>query len=58
MKARSQTIDHLLKNRADHFLIDFIKKCLVYDPEDRLTPETGLHHAWLLDDEEFQDEVL
>lgn len=38
LQARSQTIEQILMNKANHLLIDFINKCLVYDPDKRLTP--------------------
>ena len=46
---QSQPVEALMKGYADPYLIDFICKCLVYEPEDRLTPQAALHHAWLLD---------
>ena len=46
---RSQTIDRLLEGKAEQSLVDFIKKCLALEPEDRMTPQAALHHAWLIE---------
>ena len=32
---------------SDKDFLDFLNKCLVWDPELRLTPEEGLYHKWL-----------
>lgn len=36
-----------LKNCADDLFIDFLKRCLDWDPETRLTPPQALKHPWL-----------
>ncbi|KAF9798272.1 hypothetical protein SFRURICE_012869 [Spodoptera frugiperda] len=36
-----------LKGCQDKFFIDFIRRCLEWDPEKRLTPAQALRHAWL-----------
>ncbi|XP_026733648.1 dual specificity tyrosine-phosphorylation-regulated kinase 2-like [Trichoplusia ni] len=36
-----------LKGCQDKFFIDFIRRCLEWDPEKRLTPAAALRHAWL-----------
>jgi serine/threonine protein kinase len=36
-------------DKADMQLIDFINKCLVIDPEDRMSPQLALDHAWLIE---------
>ncbi|CAG2107359.1 unnamed protein product [Medioppia subpectinata] len=36
-----------LKGCDDEFFIDFIKKCLEWDPSTRMTPYTVLRHSWL-----------
>lgn len=35
-----------IKN-VDPNLIDFINKCLIYNPKDRLTAEQGLKHPYV-----------
>ena len=37
-----------LKGQADTLCIDFIKKCLEWDPAKRMTPSQALKHPWLL----------
>ncbi len=36
-----------LKGCDDEFFIDFIMKCLEWDPSTRMTPYTALRHSWL-----------
>ncbi|KAF7490947.1 Dual specificity tyrosine-phosphorylation-regulated kinase 2 [Sarcoptes scabiei] len=36
-----------LKGCEDECFVDFIKKCLDWDPQTRMTPYTALRHAWL-----------
>jgi dual specificity tyrosine-phosphorylation-regulated kinase 2/3/4 len=36
-----------LKNMADDLFIDFLKRCLDWDPEQRLSPANALKHPWL-----------
>ena len=36
-----------LKGCDDEYFIDFIKKCLEWDPSTRMTPYTALRHPWL-----------
>lgn len=36
-----------MRNKADTLFLDFIKKCLQWDPEKRLTPEQALKHPWI-----------
>ena len=36
-----------LKGCDDEYFIDFIKKCLEWDPSTRMTPYTALRHSWL-----------
>ena len=48
LKPASQTVDELMEPlRADPKLTDFIKKCLILDPRDRLTAEGALEHPYL-----------
>ena len=46
---KSHPISELLRGKVEQPMIDFISKCLVFDPEDRLTPQAALHHAWLIE---------
>lgn len=32
----------------DNVFLDFLKKCLVFDPNQRITPEKALQHEWIL----------
>lgn len=34
---------------TDDNFIDFIKKCLVWEPSERMTPREALLHPWILD---------
>ena len=36
-----------MNGHADPYLVDFIQKCLVYEPNDRMTPQAALQHPWL-----------
>jgi len=36
-----------LKNCDDPLFIDFLKRCLEWDPQTRLTPSQALRHSWL-----------
>ncbi|UJR28416.1 hypothetical protein I4U23_009656 [Adineta vaga] len=36
-----------LKNCDDPLFIDFLKRCLEWDPQTRLTPAQALRHSWL-----------
>ncbi|KAJ2941029.1 hypothetical protein O0L34_g13160 [Tuta absoluta] len=36
-----------LKGCQDKFFIDFIRRCLEWDPDKRMTPAQALRHAWL-----------
>ena len=35
--------------KVDETFFDFIEKCLVWDPEKRLTPTEALGHKWILE---------
>ncbi|XP_062522176.1 dual specificity tyrosine-phosphorylation-regulated kinase 2-like [Corticium candelabrum] len=43
----SKTITAALKGCDDNLFIDFLSKCLEWDPASRLTPLTALRHPWL-----------
>ncbi|XP_071376431.1 dual specificity tyrosine-phosphorylation-regulated kinase 4-like [Centroberyx affinis] len=36
-----------LLNTKDANFLDFIQRCLEYDPEKRMTPEEAMQHAWI-----------
>ncbi|CAF1124994.1 unnamed protein product, partial [Didymodactylos carnosus] len=58
---RSVTIKNLKKRRpasrplgqilrtTDNNFIDFIRRCFEWDPLERLTPEEGLRHPWIIE---------
>ena len=31
----------------DEKFLDFLMRCLEWDPQDRMTPEKALKHAWI-----------
>jgi dual specificity tyrosine-phosphorylation-regulated kinase 2/3/4 len=31
----------------DESFIDFVSKCLIWDPEKRMKPEEALKHSWM-----------
>ncbi|RCI05493.1 hypothetical protein CU098_012961, partial [Rhizopus stolonifer] len=43
----TKTLEHALKSTDEHFL-DFINKCLQWDPDQRLKPDEALKHPWML----------
>ncbi|KAE9548975.1 hypothetical protein FO519_007809 [Halicephalobus sp. NKZ332] len=43
----SRTWQSALKNLADDLFIDFLKRCLDWDPDARMTPTAALKHPWL-----------
>lgn len=43
----SITLETALRGRGSILFLDFLKKCLHWDPEDRLTPDQALQHPWL-----------
>jgi dual specificity tyrosine-phosphorylation-regulated kinase 2/3/4 len=38
---------NLLSNCEDYEFVDFVSRCLVWDPADRMTPSAALKHPWL-----------
>uniref|UniRef100_A0ABM5GL78 dual-specificity kinase n=1 Tax=Pogona vitticeps TaxID=103695 RepID=A0ABM5GL78_9SAUR len=44
----SRDLSSVLKTYDGCFL-DFLKKCLVWKPSHRMTPEEAMHHAWMQD---------
>ncbi|KAG0198413.1 hypothetical protein BGX28_008175 [Mortierella sp. GBA30] len=47
-KPGSKTLSHALKC-TDPLFLDFISKCLIWDPERRMKPWEGLQHEWISD---------
>ncbi|GJQ80336.1 hypothetical protein Trydic_g254 [Trypoxylus dichotomus] len=43
----SKELKRVLKGCDDLLFLDFIKRCLEWDPELRMTPNDALRHAWL-----------
>ncbi|CAI4226869.1 unnamed protein product [Auanema sp. JU1783] len=43
----SRSWNTALKNMGDDLFIDFLKRCLDWDPETRMTPQQALKHQWL-----------
>ena len=43
----SKTLTAVLKC-DDPLFVDFITKCLIWDPERRLKPSSAMHHPWIL----------
>jgi dual specificity tyrosine-phosphorylation-regulated kinase 2/3/4 len=54
-RPNSKTLESVLKYNGDKgsypIFIDFLKKCLTWRPEDRLTPEKALKHPWIRSEE-------
>lgn len=42
----TKTLVQVLKSDDEHF-VDFISKCLIWDPERRLKPQPALRHPWI-----------
>lgn len=42
----TKTLQQVLKAEDDHF-VDFIAKCLIWDPERRLKPAAAMRHPWI-----------
>ncbi|KAI0371800.1 hypothetical protein BV20DRAFT_1016674 [Pilatotrama ljubarskyi] len=43
----TKTLAQALKNPPDDLFVDFISKCLVWDPERRLKPQAALRHPYI-----------
>ncbi|XP_011308531.1 dual specificity tyrosine-phosphorylation-regulated kinase 2 [Fopius arisanus] len=43
----SKDLKDALKGCEDQLFLDFIRKCLQWDPEQRMTPAKALRHPWL-----------
>jgi len=46
-KPNGRTLDDVVGDEDPDFL-DFLKKCLVWDPEKRMSPDDALRHVWIL----------
>lgn len=46
-KPLGKPIDMIIGDEDPDY-IDFVKKCLVWDPEARMTPDEALRHVWIL----------
>jgi dual specificity tyrosine-phosphorylation-regulated kinase 2/3/4 len=38
----------LIIGNEDPDFLDFVEKCLEWDPEERMTPDDALRHVWVL----------
>ena len=38
----------MIIGNEDPDFLDFVKKCLDWDPEERMTPDDALRHVWIL----------
>jgi len=47
-KPGTKTIEDLLECQDQHF-VNFIERCLDWNPETRMTPEEALKHIWILE---------
>ena len=43
----TKTLVHALKNCEDELFVDFLTKCLDWDPATRMTPPQALRHNWI-----------
>ena len=43
----SKELSRALKGCNDHLFLDFLRRCLEWDPSDRMTPPQALRHGWL-----------
>ncbi|KAI9310104.1 kinase-like domain-containing protein [Dichotomocladium elegans] len=46
-KPGSKTLLHMLRGCPDIVFVDFIKKCLRWDPSRRMQPQEAFHHEWI-----------
>lgn len=46
-RSSRKTLEDVIK-RSEGSFIDFLKKCFVWDPEERMTPEEALRHPWII----------
>lgn len=43
----SRTLQSALKNQGDDLFLDFLRRCLDWDSDTRMTPQQALKHTWL-----------
>uniref|UniRef100_A0A915D2W2 Dual specificity tyrosine-phosphorylation-regulated kinase mbk-2 n=1 Tax=Ditylenchus dipsaci TaxID=166011 RepID=A0A915D2W2_9BILA len=43
----SRSLQSALKNQGDDLFLDFLRRCLDWDADARLTPQQALKHSWL-----------
>lgn len=43
----SKDFSRALKGCDDPLFLDFVRRCLEWDPDQRMTPQAALRHAWL-----------
>ncbi|XP_056131843.1 dual specificity tyrosine-phosphorylation-regulated kinase 4-like [Lampris incognitus] len=48
---RRKDLASMLRTKEPH-LLDFIKRCLVWDPSKRMTPDKAMQHPWILQHKE------
>jgi serine/threonine protein kinase len=41
--------------RDERLLLDFVQKCLIFDPTSRMTCEEALNHPWLSDSQDEEN---
>lgn len=46
-KPKGKPLDFIIGDEDNDFL-DFVRKCLIWDPEERMTPDEALRHVWVL----------
>ena len=46
-KPKGKPLDLVIGDEDNDFL-DFVRKCLEWDPEKRLDPDEALRHVWVL----------
>ncbi len=47
-KPNTKTLSQILNNCQDKLFLDFLERCLDWDPIQRLTPLEALQHEWIL----------
>ncbi|XP_071803945.1 dual specificity tyrosine-phosphorylation-regulated kinase 4-like isoform X1 [Asterias amurensis] len=52
-RPNSKDLSYAIKTSNTSFL-DFIQKCLAWDPSERLTPEEALQHEWIQEDKLYK----
>lgn len=45
-KPASKELSSAIKTH-DVLFLDFIRRCLIWNPKERMTPEEGLRHGWI-----------